>query len=101
MVGNKALEERVHTLEKSMGTVVKALKEIKTEIKQLVDNGHKQHSDEIEEILEKQKVINEIMSKNVKAIERIDIEIVRMEKEVSDNDRVQMDQNDKDVEKNF
>ena len=26
MLGNKALEERVHTLEKRMGTVVKALK---------------------------------------------------------------------------
>ena len=89
MVGNKTLEERVHTLEKSMGTVVKALKEIKTEMRQLVDNGKKQQSEEIEEMLEKQKIINEIISKNVEAIERIDMEIARKEKEVSENDSVQ------------
>ena len=49
-----------------MGTVVKAIKEIKTEIKQLVDNGNKQQSEEIEDILEKQKVNNEIINRNVK-----------------------------------
>ena len=98
MVVNKALEDRVHTLEKSMGTVVKAIKEIKTEIKQLVDNGNKQQSEEIEEILEKQKVINEIISRNVKAIGRIDIEIARREKEVSENEIIEVDQNDKEVE---
>ena len=94
MVVNKALEDRVHTLEKSMGTVVKAIKEIKTEIKQLVDNGNKQQSEEIEKILEKQKVINEIISRNVKAIGRIDIEIARREKEVYDKENIRcLDQN--------
>ena len=81
-----------------MGTVVKAIKEIKTEIKQLVDNGNKQQSEEIEKILEKQKVINEIISRNVKAIGRIDIEIARREKEVSENEIIEVDQNDKEVE---
>ena len=94
MVGNKTLEERVHTLEKSMGTVVKALKEIKTEIKQLVDNGNKQQSEEIEEILVEQKVLNEIINRNVEAIERIDIEIARREKEVYDKENIRcLDQN--------
>ena len=49
-------------------------------------------------MLEKQKIINEIISKNVEAIERIDLEIAKKEKEVSENDSVQMDQSDKEVE---
>ena len=85
-IGNKTLDERVHTLEKSISTVVKALKEITTEMKQLVDNGKKQQSEKIEEILEKQKIINEI------------IRIAKKEKEVSENDSVQIDQSDKEVE---
>ena len=64
--GQEVTEERVHTLEISMGTFGKALKKIKTEIKQLVDNGNKQQSKEIEDILEKQKVNNEIINRNVK-----------------------------------
>ena len=103
MAGNKAIEERVHALEKSMGTVVKALREIKTEIKHLGEHGNKQQNDEIQEILDKQKVINAIISKNADAIERIDKEIARREKEASEDDNVKMVDTEKvtEIRKNY
>ena len=103
MVANKALEDRVNSLEKSMGTVVKALREIKTELKHLGENGNKQQNEEIQEIIEKQKVINAIIIKNADAIERIDKEIARREKEASEEDIVQMVNTEKvvEIQKNY
>ena len=47
MVSNKALEDKVQILEKSMGTIVKALKELRIGMNELQEQRKKDHNDEI------------------------------------------------------
>ena len=86
MGNNKALEERVNALERSMGTVVNALKELNLGVKELQEKKTKdmvpgQQNDEnkeIREIIEAQAVIDKILIANSEAIKRIDTEIKTM-----------------------
>ena len=71
MGSNKALEERVHALERSMATIVKALKGIRSEMKEQKEKKE-EPLDAIEEILKSKKVIEENLSRNNEAIERIE-----------------------------
>ena len=98
MGANKALEERVGALEKSMGTIVNALREINKEMKQVEQKQTEQNSEEIQEILNNKMIISDKIEKNADAIERLNREIVRREKEVFKDDFVQMNMNDKVVE---
>ena len=47
MASNKVLEERIQAIEKSMVTVVKALKEMKVNINELKENRKRQDDDDI------------------------------------------------------
>ena len=81
MAGEKALDERVKALEKSMSTIVKVLKEIKVEMKHLEEKANKdqdvilKENEEIQKILDAQKAIEKILASNQEAIKKIDNEV--------------------------
>ena len=97
---SKAVNEKVQALEKSMGTIVRALKELKTGMIELQEQRKKDHNEEIEEILKNKKVVEDILESHTEAIKRIEKEIVKMENLKNKNDKVQSEAaaND-DVEK--
>ena len=57
MAGEKALDERVKALEKSMSTIVKVLKEIKVEMKHLEEKANKDQDVILKENEEIQKTL--------------------------------------------
>ena len=79
MVSNKALEERVQSLERSMGTIVKALKEIKVGMNEVREEKNKEQTDEIGEILKNKKEVEDNLAKHEEAINRIEMDIVKLE----------------------
>ena len=62
-----------------MGTVVKALKEINLGMKELQEQNKKEPSDEIENILESKRVIEENLVRLNEAIEQIEKDIAEIE----------------------
>ena len=79
MVNNTELVKRVQAIVKSMGTVVKAFKEIRANINELQENRIKQHDNDIVEILESKLLIEETLLSHTKVISIIEKEIKRME----------------------
>ena len=80
MVNTKELIEKVQALEKSMGSIVRALKELKNGINELQEQRKKDQNEEIEEILKNKKVVEEILESHTESIKRIELEIAKMEK---------------------
>ena len=78
MAGKTTLEERIKTLEKHMGTLIKAFKEIKFNLKALEETSDDPVSSEIKEILKSQMVIDEVIVTNSNAIKRLDKEIMQV-----------------------
>ena len=62
-------------LEKQFGGILKLVKNLKTTVESLVEKVSKQENDEIKEIIETQKVIDEVIVANSDAIHRIEKEI--------------------------
>ena len=79
MDGKSSLELQVKGLEKSMVTIVKAVKEIKATVDKLEEKVNKNQRDEIKEIMEAQKNLEEIIAATTEAIKRIDNEILRFQ----------------------
>ena len=77
MADKTSLESQVKNLEKGMGTIVKAFKDLKTSVKALEDKIENAQNEEVREILRNQKVLQDIISANSDAIKRIDIEIAK------------------------
>ena len=75
MAGEKALEEQVKILQKQFGGVVKLVKDLKLTVEALGKKLDAKEIDEVKEILDTQKVINEVTVANSDAIQRIDREI--------------------------
>ena len=98
MANNKALEERVHALEKSMSTVVKALKELNAGINEIQAQKKKDPVDEIEEIIENKKVIEENLARHTEAIKRIEEVIVKMEEKLKNQDNMETENPNEDQE---
>ena len=94
MVSNKALEERITALERSMGTVVKALKEINLGMKELQEQNKKEPSDAIEDILESKRLIEENLVKHNEAIEQIEKDIAKIEDKIKSEGRENDDSKD-------
>jgi hypothetical protein len=73
------LEDRVSFLQKTMGGIVKLVKDLKVSVEELQNKALTKEKEsekyEINEILEAQKVIDEILVANCDAIKRIDREI--------------------------
>ena len=89
-----SLELQMKGLEKSMVTIVKAVKEIKGTVGKLEEKVNQNQSDEIQEIMKAQKSLEEIIAANTNAIKRIDNEILRFK-----NDRAEADADKKEVSK--
>jgi hypothetical protein len=81
MLNNSKLEKRMQAMEKSMGTVVKALKEMRANINEVKENRIKQNDNDIVEILESNKMIEETLLSHTNIISIIEKEIKRMGRE--------------------
>ena len=75
MVDENSLALKVISLEKSMRTVVKALKALGATVKTLEAKMVADHEDEIKEIKKNQELVESILAENTDAIKRIDDEI--------------------------
>ena len=75
----ESLELQVKALEKGMGVMVKALKEIKASMTKLEEKVDKTKNAEILEIINTQKNVEEMISANSDAIEIIDNEISKFQ----------------------
>jgi hypothetical protein len=75
MASEKALEEQVKILQKQFGGVVKLVKDLKLTVEALGKKLDAKEIDEVKEILDAQKVIDEVIVAHSDAIKRIDREI--------------------------
>ena len=75
MADENSLALKVASLEKSMGTVVKALKQLGASVKLLEEKLVPNHEEEIREIKKNQECLDSILAENADALKRIDIEI--------------------------
>ena len=81
MADESSLTLKVMSLEKSMETIVKVMKEIRTSVKLLEDKIVADHDEEIKGIRKKQDMIDSILVENTEAIKRIDSEIQKYQLE--------------------
>ena len=79
MADKGTLEDRVKALERYMVTVAKAISDVKAGLKVLVEKGNNKKNEELKEILDSQKIIDEIIVSNTDAIKRFDKEIKLIE----------------------
>ena len=80
MADKVEMELKIKSLEKSMRTMVKALKELKASMDTLAIKVNKNQEEEILELIKTQKMLNDSVVTNSEAIKRIDIEIQRLER---------------------
>ena len=73
-----SVEGEIKILQKHMGAALMTIKDLKVIIKALEKRISERENEEIKEILEKQKVIEEVLAANTEAIKRIDVEIEKM-----------------------
>ena len=64
-----------------MGTIVKAFKELKDSVKALEDKVDKTQNQEVKEIMENQKMLEDLLKANSEAIRKIDSDIIRIQNE--------------------
>ena len=83
MTGEKSLEIQVKTLEKGMGTLIRAFKELKENVKALEDKVENKYNEEVMEMKENQKKLEDLLRENSEAIKKIDNVLKRMEDESS------------------
>ena len=75
-----ALEEQVKALQKNMGGIAKLVKDLKHTVEGLEKRLIVKELEELKEILDAQKVIDEVIVANSDAIKRIDREIMELTK---------------------
>ena len=73
------MELQIKGLEKNMGTIVKALKDIKAGLTALEEKVNKSQNEEIQHLVESQTRLEEVIIENSNAIKRIDEEILKFE----------------------
>ena len=83
MAGEKSLDIQVKTLEKGMGTLVRAFKELKENVKALEDKVENKYHEEVKEIKENQKRLEDLLRDNSEAIKKIENVMSRKEEESS------------------
>ena len=81
MADKSSMELRIKGLEKSMGTMVKAFKELKAGMEALKEKVNKNQEEEIQELIKTQEMLNDMAVTNCEAIKRIDIEIEKHQKQ--------------------
>ena len=75
MAKKASLEDQVTLLQKQFGGLVKLVKQLKTSVEALEGRSIPKEMDEVREILEAQRVVDEIIVANADAIKRIDQEM--------------------------
>ena len=83
MASENSLEGQLKTLERSMGTLVKAFKELKSNVKALEDKVDKSINGEVIEIKRNQKMLEDLIKGNSDAIKLIDDAILELRNENS------------------
>ena len=76
--GKLSMEAEVKTLQKHMGAALMTIKSLKDTIKDLEKRMFERENEELKEILETRKVIEEVLAANAEAIKRIEIEIEKI-----------------------
>ena len=79
MMDKIPLELQIKGLEKNMGTIVKALKDLKASFTALEEKVNKSQNEEIQHLVESQKMLEKVIVENSNAIKRIDDEILKFE----------------------
>ena len=80
MADKSSMELRIKGLEKSMGTMVKAFKELKAGMEALKEKLNKNQEEEIQELIKTQEMLNDMAVTNCEAIKRIDIKMEKHQK---------------------
>ena len=65
------LEDQVKTLQRQFGGLVKLVKDLKTSVEALEKKTVPNEQDEVKEIMEAQRIVDEILVANSEAIKRI------------------------------
>ena len=73
-----SLEEQVKTLQKHMGALFKTVKDLKSNVESLDKKLEAKETAEIKEIIEAQRIVDEVIVANSDAIKRLDREIRNM-----------------------
>ena len=81
MADKNALEMQVRSLETAMGTIVKAFKDLKSHVKALEDKVEQSQNQEVREIMNSQKVLEELISEKSNDIKNIEMEIKKIQSE--------------------
>ena len=92
MAGKTSLEDQVKALQRQFGGIVKLVKDLKGTVEALQEKSVPTEAEEIKEILDAQRIIDEIIVANSDAIRRIDREI----KELTEQKMPTKGQNDGD-----
>jgi hypothetical protein len=98
MADKNSLEQQVKALQRQMGGIAKLVKELKTTVENMQKENKVSENDEIQEIIDTQKVIDEIIVANSDCIRRIEKEIKAITVEKGDT-KVLHDVLEKEVEK--
>ena len=64
---------QVKELEKSLVTIVKAFKDLKSSVNALEEKSNKSHEEDIKELMNRQETLDEIIKANSEAFKRIDV----------------------------
>ena len=76
-----SIEEQMKTMQKQFGAIVMTVKDLKISVVSLEKKVDDRQIKEIQEILEKQKGIEKVISANSDAIQRLDEELLKKVKE--------------------
>ena len=98
---SSVLEEQMQKLQKHFGAIVSTVKYLKAKIEDLEGKFVANKLNEVKEVLETQRVIDEMVVANSDAIRNIKTEIIQMksEKHIDRSDQIGVDQNDKSIKK--
>ena len=72
MAGKTSLEDQVKALQRQFGGIVKLVKDLKGTVEALQEKSVPKEVEEIKEILDAQRIVDEIIVANSDAIRRID-----------------------------
>ena len=75
MANKSTLEEEVRTMKKHFGGLVTLVKDLKAKVEKLEDKGEPMENPDLKEIIEKQRILAELIEANSDRIRCIDSEI--------------------------
>ena len=77
-VTKKSLEEQVKTMQNHFGAIISTVKDLKTSVETLQKRFEQNQTSEVEEIVETQRVLDEIVVANSDAIKQIKSEMANL-----------------------